>query len=158
MKLHHKIIRHIHKHHKKYIFWAGVALGITTIKTLIITGVFVGIQLHVGKSQASYEHTNMVDIIQITDQIQTLAHDFLDEKLQRWEIEDENIVSTFKQLNEWYNNASNLNEKYRRAKQMEAFFDQMDKQLHAKNAITTPEEIQKDEEYHRLKEQLDNVQ
>jgi len=112
----------------------------------------------VGKSQASYEHTNMVDIIQITDQIQTLAHDFLDEKLQRWEIEDENIVSTFKQLNEWYNNASNLNEKYRRAKQMEAFFDQMDKQLHAKNAITTPEEIQKDEEYHRLKEQLDNVQ
>lgn len=157
MKLHHKVIKHVNKHHKKYLFWAGVVFWITALKMLVIASVFLGIHLNIGRSEAWYQKTQMNETIQTIEQINILAHDFFDDRMKRWEIEDEYIINTFKQLDEWYENANNLNEKYRRAKKMEIFFDQMDEHLHAKNGIITPEDIQKDVEYHELKIKLDMI-
>lgn len=157
MKLHHKIIKHVNKHHKKYLFWAGVAVGITTLKLLVITGMFLGIQISTGRSEASYQKNQMSDTIQTITQINTLAHDFFDDRMKRWEIENEELVRTFKELDIWFHNTKNLNEKFRQAKKMEAFFDGMHDYLHSTNQIITPEDIQKDLEYHEIKIKLDSI-
>jgi phosphorylcholine metabolism protein LicD len=108
------------------------------------------------KSEASSE--KLPNVINITDQINALAHESFEEMIKAWETENQEIVATFNELDYWYHNAKNLNEKYKEAKKMEIFFEKMDTCMHNTNGLITSWDTYKDQQYHELKAQLDDLE
>lgn len=151
MRIHHRIVNHVSRHHKKYLFLAWGVFGTCLFKIIIVVGAFFGVTIMTWRSNASYEKHQVIDVIQVMNQINTLAHDFFDGRIKRWEVENLSLTKTFTELDSWFHNAKDLYEKYTWARKMKIFFDEMDRYLHDTHSLTTNEDIEKDRQYHTLK-------
>lgn len=144
MKLHHKIIHHVKKHHKKYIFWAGVALWMSMLKLVVIAGIFVGIQTTTGRSNAANEELKIYKVSEIMNRINEIAHEEIKES--RFNEEAKNI---FYELDKKYHSTEDIHEEYIASKKMVDFLTDQEKY---RPEINEDEENKKerDDEYREL--------
>lgn len=134
-----RIIAHVKKHHKKYLFWAWVAVGITALKIMAVLGLFVWVNTIIGRSQAADQ------TLQIHKQLAvfSILDDFIHQKYQEFsnknDIQKENLDKDFDALDIKYHTAKNLNEKYIAAKKIVEFVIK-GHELLQKLWYTTPED------------------
>lgn len=133
------IIAHVRKHHKKYLFWAWVAVGITALKIMAVLGLFVWVNAIIGRSQAADETMKMHRQLAIF----SVLDDFIHQKYQSFanknDIEKENLNKEFDTLDIKYHTAKNLNTKYIAAKKIIEFVIKWHEVL-SKLWYTTPED------------------
>lgn len=137
MQLHHRIIHHlrkqkerviahVNKHHKKYLFWAGMAFGVTALKVMAILGLFVGIDMVVWRSQAANQEAQVYQELAIFNMIDGFAHKKYNEISIKNDPMTTELDKIFSALDWTYHSSENLNEKYRTAKKLVAFLVQRD--------------------------------
>jgi len=148
MKIHHKIIHHVKKHHKKYIFWAGVAFGISALKLVLITGIFIGIQTTAGRSNAANEELKVYKVTQILDRINEIANEEAEESEKESPFSEE-AKKIFYELDKQYHSTEDIHEEYIATKKMVDFLADQEKY---RPEVDEDEETdsERDQEYREL--------
>jgi hypothetical protein len=132
MKLHHwihhhaqehkkKIIAHVQKHHRKYIFGLWVACWSCALKIIIISAVFLGINLTTWRSQASNEALRMHQSLDVFSELDNMVLQRFNDISSKHNPSTVEIDKMFVELDWAYNQAKNLNEKYIAAKKFVEF-------------------------------------
>lgn len=156
MKLHHKIIKHVNKHHKKYLFWAGMAFGLSVIKIIVLIGVFLGIHMNIGKSNAANEKLEMYKTIEIFNRIDDIAHEEINEDPNENPFTTQELKDKFYEIDHEYHTATNINERYRAERKMIELLEEAEE---SRPTVTgdTETDFEKDEEYRELIEQFKEI-
>lgn len=125
--------------------------------TLITVAVFL-LGVYITQWEHSEEETQTNRALEIMIQIDDLAHvQFADMEIRgnpswyTWYV-------IYHEIDNGFHNSTNIQERFERAKKMDAFFDGMDTELHRIWWLTSNEDKERDRKYHLLDNTFDQLQ
>ncbi len=113
-----KILNHVEKHHKKYLFWAWNITGLLIVKITIIILTFFGIASFIGKSEILESESQMYQAVGIFNKLHDIAHEELEESAEEWNPFTETGKVMFTALDNEFHDAKTLTEKFRTSKKI----------------------------------------
>lgn len=106
--------------------------------------------VHTIQGRNIQEETQQNHALHIMMQIDDLAHIQFADMEARGNPSGYTWYTIFQEIDSWFHNAIDLQEKFERAKKMNAFFDTMDTELHKIWWLTSSEDKERDATYHEL--------
>lgn len=134
-----RLVVHIKKHQKKYIFWTWIGVGIGILEVLLVVGAFLGINMIMGRTTSTNEKLKIYQALETMIRIDDLAH----KEIQKWVQESqftEEDKKKFFEIDRRYHNAENIHKKYIVARDMVDLLKQIKEY---ENTETTGEEDNK---------------
>ncbi len=141
-------MHHVKKHHKKYIFAAGTAVGIAIIKIVAIVALFFGITVVSEKFDVGDQKLAMCEAVNIFYQIDEIADLEIEESIEEWNpFLTEKIKEEYRALSENFHDSDNLNERYKAAKNIVTFLLELEK---TRPHPVDDTDIQRDQKFEQL--------
>lgn len=121
---------------------------------IILIGVGIWCRQECDKSDYDLKQTQA---LQIFLRIDDLAHMQFADMETRWNPSGFTWYEEFEKIDSGFHNAKSLDERFKRAKDMDKFFDGMDEYLHKVGGLTTTEDQARDQKYHEINDIFDQL-
>ena len=144
---------------KSWQFRKWIVSRSSIVEIIFILGIIIWMNVIVRQNNQCQNSLKPLQALQFFRQIDDLGHEWITDSRKRWSMYNSWLwIEKFEQIDADFHATSDIDEKFKLAKEMDMLMERIDVYMHKIWGITTAEDIARDKKFHEIDDLFRQVQ